>query len=114
MTDKYVCEKCNYSCNYKSIWNKHINTELHKIGKRKTRSDYKEPLKCSKCNYKTKNTITFKKHMLNDHADRETRANEFKYYCKYCDIGTFSKDTYNEHINTQKHKTFLLTVNEQK
>ena len=32
---KYVCEKCNYKGNIKSDWKKHINTSLHKTGKKK-------------------------------------------------------------------------------
>ncbi|ARF12267.1 hypothetical protein Klosneuvirus_4_82 [Klosneuvirus KNV1] len=105
MTDhKYKCEKCNFASNYKSALNKHYTTELHKTGKRKTRSDTIEPHTCNKCNYKNKNIIAYKKHMLNEHSNKETREKEFKYYCKYCDIGTFSKDTYNEHLETDKHK----------
>ena len=29
---KYICEKCNYNCNIISMWQKHINTELHITG----------------------------------------------------------------------------------
>jgi hypothetical protein len=36
---KYICEKCNYKCDYISQWNKHIETELHKTGKRKKRTN---------------------------------------------------------------------------
>ena len=39
---KYSCEKCVYKCNYISQWNNHINTELHKTGLRKKRSDCKD------------------------------------------------------------------------
>ena len=108
---KYNCEKCDYSCKFQSAWNKHINTELHRTGTRKQRSDVKEPYKCDKCNYKTKNIITYKKHMLNEHSNKETREKEFKYYCKYCDIGTFSKDTMNIHNATDKHKKSVLRNN---
>jgi uncharacterized protein YutD len=38
---EYIRDKCNYSCKYLSIWIKHINTELHKTGIRKTRIDKK-------------------------------------------------------------------------
>ena len=50
----------------KSKWNNHINTELHKTGKRKIRSDCKNPLNCNECEYITKNNITLKKHILNN------------------------------------------------
>jgi len=104
MEDKYKCDKCNYSCKFKSTWEKHINTELHKTGVRKKRSDCQEPYKCNECNYETKNSVTYKKHMLNEHADKETREKQFKFYCKYCDIGTFSTDTMEQHNQTKKHK----------
>ena len=108
MECKFKCEKCQYECNYKSAWEKHINTEIHKTGKRKIRSDYKEPFKCDKCNYNTKNIITYKKHILNEHSNKEAREKEFTYYCKYCDIGTFSKDTINAHNETEKHKKSII------
>ena len=47
--NKFICEKCNFETNIKSKWNNHINTELHKNGKRKIRSDCKNPLKCNDC-----------------------------------------------------------------
>ncbi len=104
---KYICEKCDYKCNYKSQWNIHITTELHLTGQRKKRSDYKEDTKCEKCDYKTRNIVTMKKHMLNKHASLEEREKEFKYYCKICDFGTFSKDTIEVHNESEKHKLSL-------
>ena len=55
--NKYNCEKCNFKCNTKARWNAHINTQLHITGQRKKRNDYKEPLQCNKCEYKTKNRM---------------------------------------------------------
>lgn len=101
---KYTCEQCNFSCKFKSLWEKHISTELHKTGKRKQRTDIKEPYKCKDCNYQTKNIVTFKKHKLNAHSNKEAREKEFKYYCKICDLGTFSKGIYQKHIDCKKHK----------
>jgi len=65
MEYKHICEKCNYRCNFESQWIKHCETELHKTGKRKKRTDYREIEKCKKCNYTTKNHTTMKKHYLN-------------------------------------------------
>lgn len=101
--NKYNCEQCKFSCDTKARWENHIKTELHKTGKRKLRSDCIEPYKCIECNYQTKNSITYKKHTLNIHANKETREKEFKFYCKHCDFGTFSQDTMNVHNNTTKH-----------
>ena len=33
---KYNCEKCGFKCNYESQWLKHIDTELHKTGIKKS------------------------------------------------------------------------------
>ncbi len=101
---KYNCENCKFYCNEISKWEKHIETEKHKTGKRKKRSDYKGEYKCEKCDYNTLNKITFKQHELNEHSNKEKREKEFKYYCKLCDIGTFSKDLYENHILSKKHK----------
>lgn len=113
MDDKkktFVCEKCNFSSRFKSHWDKHIETDLHKTGKRKQRIDIKEAYKCDKCEYKTKNIITFKKHKLNSHADKDMRSKEFKYYCKYCDFGTFSENLMKTHEDTKKHKNFMSSI----
>jgi hypothetical protein len=97
---KYKCENCKFYCNEISKWEKHIETEKHKTGKR---SDYKGGYKCDKCNYETINKITFKQHILNEHSTKSEREKEFKYYCIMCDYGTFSIDLYDRHKLTKKH-----------
>ena len=104
---KYNCDKCNYHCKYESEWIKHTNTELHKTGIKKKRSDYKEPFKCENCEYTTKTNTNLKKHYLNTHANKEEREKDFTYYCKNCDLGTFSKDTFESHIDSNKHKKII-------
>jgi len=108
--NKYVCKSCNFSCNQNSRWQKHIDTELHKTGQRKKRSDYKEPFKCKDCDYQSKNSITLKKHILNIHSSLEQREKEFKFYCKHCNFGTFSIDMMNLHNNTDKHKRHIMKL----
>ena len=100
---KYICKKCGFNSNYKSCWEKHISTILHKTGKRKKRSDYKEPKQCKQCEYKTKNKMTMKIHVLNAHSNLDEREEEFKYYCKDCDFGTFSNEIFEAHTKTEKH-----------
>jgi len=108
---KYNCEKCNFSCDIPSRWEAHIKTILHQTGKKKKRSDYKEPLKCEKCEYQTKNKLMMLQHKLNEHSTVEEREKEFKYYCKKCDYGTISKDLFNKHQQTQKHIKYDLRHN---
>ena len=51
-----------------------------------------------------------KKHKLYEHSTKEEREKGFKFYCSYCDFGTFSKDTIKTHNNTNKHKNFILIL----
>jgi len=111
---KFKCEKCNYYTKYESHWKLHINTVLHQTGRRKKRSDTKEEHKCEKCNYKSKNIINLKQHKLNEHGTKEEREKEFKYYCEYCDIGSFSIDIMERHKNTEKHKNIINILNKLK
>ncbi len=101
---KHECEKCNYKTNYKSQWNAHIATTLHKTGKRKVRSDRKCSEKCSQCGYYECNNTNMKLHILNNHSTKEERKAGFKYYCECCDMGSFAKSIYNKHIKTKRHK----------
>jgi hypothetical protein len=107
---KYICEKCDYKCRFDCEWKKHCETTLHLTGKRKKKDNYKQALKCDKCEYTTKNKTTMIKHTLNEHATKVEREKEFKFYCSYCDFGTFSKDTIEIHNNTNKHKKYQLRI----
>ncbi len=100
---KYYCKKCKYKTNYATQWNVHINTTLHKTGKRKVRSDRKCPTKCPQCDYTGPNNTNITTHILNNHSTTEEREKGFKYYCEHCDIGTFAKSIYNKHIKTKRH-----------
>lgn len=104
--NEYICNRCDFRCETKARWNAHIKTELHITGKKKRRSDYKEPFKCDNddCNYETKNAVTMKIHKLNKHSSKQIKEQEFTHYCKNCDYGSFSEDSFNIHIKTIKHK----------
>jgi hypothetical protein len=108
---KYICEKCNFKTRYESHWKLHIETELHKTGTRKKRSDAVGDYKCDKCEYKTINIINMKRHKLNDHSTKEERKKGYKYYCEYCDVGSFSEDMMNKHKNTKKHLNIINILN---
>ena len=103
----YVCDLCDYKCNIKPSWEKHLLTTLHLTGKRKERSDKIDPYKFNKCEFKSKNKVAFKQHYLNYHSTKEEREKEYKFYCKYCNFGSFSSPLYKKHINTEKHKIFI-------
>jgi hypothetical protein len=102
---KYHCECCNYKCVYLAHWKQHVESEKHKNnGKRKTRSDKVLEPKCKFCDYTTTRTTNMKLHYLNNHANKEERKKEFKYYCEDCDFGNFAKGLFNLHMQT-KHNT---------
>jgi len=59
--DKFVCQKCDFMCNKKSDWVRHISTRKHQIGdKTVTMVTAKNAaLECPKCNkiYKSRNGL---------------------------------------------------------
>ncbi len=99
---KYICEKCNLGTNSKYIYDKHLESVQHK-GKRKTRNDKKEPYKCQHCDFFCNKMVTTKIHVLNNHATKTERKEGFKYYCDTCDVGTFSKQYFDMHLESKKH-----------
>lgn len=99
------CEKCNKTFNSNAHYLIHCETEIHKTGQRKIRSDKKEDIKCTICNiYTTKQKSTMKLHILNNHSTKETKKSNFKFYCELCDYGIINEKKYNEHLETTKHK----------
>lgn len=111
---KFFCEACNFKCEFKCRWDKHVSTTLHQTGKKKVKSDCIGKRKCNKCSYESENVVNFKKHILNSHSTKEEREKGFKFYCKLCDFGTFSKDSIHIHKNTDKHKNFEALFNKGK
>lgn len=101
---KFGCEECGFHTNYKSKWELHIQTEKHKTGKRKERSDKKCPKNCPNCKYTTRSNAGMRVHILTNHSTQEDRKKEFTYYCAACDYGTFCKFSHDNHLQTNKHK----------
>ena len=104
--ENYICVRCDYKCAYEKDFLKHLSTEKHKKGKRKTRSDKKEiPTihQCEKCDYNTTHIYNFKTHVLNNHSTLEVKKAGFTYYCECCDYGIFSKDNFDKHLLSKKH-----------
>jgi hypothetical protein len=102
---KFFCDKCNYSTNVSGSYKKHLETEIHKTGKRKTRSNKKCDLyECNKCDFTSKKEHNYFTHFLHNHATKEEKKLKFRFYCDNCDFGTFTESEYNKHVNTNKHK----------
>jgi hypothetical protein len=100
---EHVCEKCNYGTNVKIAYDVHMNTEKHKTGKNKTRTDKKVLDKCPNCDYTTKSNMAMVQHILNNHSTKKERSEKYKYYCNSCNFGTFSEKLYDTHILSKKH-----------
>ena len=102
MESKFYCEKCNYKTEISSCYKQHLETILHKTGKRKERSD-KKLYKCINCGYENYNKNNYLNHILNNHSSKEERKEQFKYYCDCCDFGVFVKSMMDTHLQTNKH-----------
>lgn len=104
--NKYNCETCKYSCQYKSNWLTHIESNKHKnngiIINKKWQNKFIG--NCTLCEYKTTQEIAFKNHMLTKHSTNEEKKNNFKFYCTACNYGTFDTALWKTHCNTKKHK----------
>lgn len=110
---RLICEKCKYETIIDQAFIKHLNTELHKTGKRKSQKR-KDDYKCNICEFHTRGKVNFKVHMLNNHSTKEEREKGYKYYCKYCDFGNFVENSFKSHLETEKHKRKTLFLNQEK
>lgn len=73
------------------------------------RSNYKEPYKCDKCDYKHKNITNYKIYLLNNHSTKEDRKKEYTYYSELCDFCSFCEEQIHKHNDTFTHK-YNLTL----
>lgn len=100
----YQCDKCNFKCKYKSEYDRHCNSELHKTGKRGVKKNKVNRI-CQICKlYEASCNTNMKNHILINHKTAEEREKEYPNYCKTCDYGSFSKKLFDKHLTTKKHK----------
>lgn len=103
MNNKYICEKCEYSCIYLSEWKEHTITKKHTGEKRKERNDKILDEQCKFCQYKSIKSSNMKTHILTHHSTKEERKKNMKYFCDKCDFGTNAEILFNRHLETLKH-----------
>jgi len=110
METKYYCFKCDKDLKYKSRYELHLQTYLHKTGKRKPRCDKQEKkdYRCDHCEYSTPQKKLLKNHVLCNHKTFEDRKNEYDFFCEVCDYGSFDKKQFDKHLETKKHKNRSL------
>lgn len=106
MDKNFNCDICNFSCKYESIWKQHISTKKHNNKGVLTRKSRTIKL-CYICNFKAEHKESLNTHILTKHKNKEDRENEFTYYCKKCDFGTFIKILFDKHNSTIKHNQRL-------
>lgn len=111
--DQFKCDKCNYSTNDNSNYQRHLKSRKHKKG----------PVRyeCIKCNYKTKDKTRYETHKksikhlkitgtgnhliekikreFKQKIARENRSDVYKYKCKMeeCKYKTSNKSNFNRH-----------------
>lgn len=105
MEYKFKCNICNYNTDKSSDFIKH-----HKTRKHLNNCDNNILIKdniCNICNIQFLNHWNYKIHMIINHATLEEKQ-QYKYYCKYCDIVLFCKLYHEKHINSKKHKNNIL------
>ena len=102
------CEKCNKTFTSNAHYLIHCETELHKTGKRKPRSDKKIPDRCPHCFYTTKINTDMQTHIIAKHMTPEEQKKKFTYYCDHCKFGVLYKSQYDNHLNSIKHKKQLI------
>ena len=102
--NKY-CEKCNKIFTSNTHLRIHYDTDLHKTGQRKVKSNRKPDLICNICNlYTTRQTTNLKVHILNNHSNLEEKKKGFKFYCEVCNYGIDNENKYLHHLEIIKHK----------
>lgn len=104
---KFRCEKCEFFTNSQASYRNHEATEKHKSGKRGTRCDKKYPDKCPKCEFKPKSNTNYLQHTLIYHSTKEERKEKFTFYCEACDSGAFTKQSFETHKTSKKHKLLI-------
>lgn len=89
-----------YNNSISIFYKQHLETTLHKTGKRKERCD-KTFYKCNKYSFENSNKNNYLNHILNNHSTEEERKSKFKYYCECCDFGIFIKSMMDTHLNAK-------------
>ena len=92
---KFYCKYCDYGCDKKSNYTRHIATRKHSVKKRAAENEPKQ----AKTSQKTRN---FKKKSKKN--PKKSKKNENTgVVCKFCNFQTKHLGTFNRHLKTKKH-----------
>lgn len=116
---KFYCEKCDYKCNKKSDYEKHLMTRKHKILTNTSEMSSKVVEYVCECGKQYKHRQSLYHHKKNCkyiHLDFKENKSVQNFYCEKCDFGCSKKSNYEKHLSTAKHTmvTEMVTDNYEK
>ena len=91
----FYCEKCDFSCEFQSVYDKHCKSNKH-LGVKKEKNIYH----CEKCNFNTLYPSLFDVHCL---SKKHNQDKVEVYRCECCSYTTKVKVCYDKHIASVKH-----------
>jgi len=92
--NSFHCSDCNYSCNSKQNYEKHLTTQKH----------FKNAniFRCEECNYTCHTFQNYEKH-LDTYKHINATSNKPTFICKKCKYICYNKQRFNRHLETQGH-----------
>lgn len=87
------CERCNYSCDFQSLFTKHCLTSKHL-------EIVRPEFKCEPCNFTCLYKSQYDTHCL---TDRHNQVPKETYACEKCKFSTPYKSVFNIHCSSKKH-----------
>ena len=110
ISQKYICEKCDYTTSHKSNYIKHCLTDKH-IRKQKEIEQYpkiSQKYICEKCDYTTSHNSDFETHCLTakhirKHSETINTIPIEGFHCNECNFTTLKKSIFDKHKTTIKH-----------
>ncbi len=109
-----ICKPCGFKTNYRSHYERHINTRKHM---KAIKEEIKYKYICEKCDMKTNRKDTFNSHLLSEkHAIIHNIYHEKnnKYSCKPCNHYTNMKTRHERHMKTEMHNKKINEKNDEK
>ena len=112
---RFTCNKCDYSCNKESNFNKHLDTKKHHRALHNV-ADVKIHI-CSTCDYTCSKLSNYNKH-LNTKKHKELQkvadkykdivsTSNYKFICESCDYKCSKLCNYKKHLETNRHRQLL-------
>ena len=96
MNYNFNCLNCNYSCNSKQNYEKHLTTQKHLKNA--------NIFRCEDCNYTCNTFQNYEKHLdTYKHINAISNKNKPAFICKKCKYICYNQQRFNRHLETQRH-----------